>query len=79
MDMFEELKPLLMEHLQLDAQTVTPSLAFGDVPEWDSIGHMTIIAALEETYGIEVSADTISELVSVEAICAHLMKVKDEK
>jgi len=78
-DIFEELKPLLMEQLQLDSQTVTPTLAFGDVPEWDSIGHMTLIAALEETYGIEVTADTISELVSVEAICAHLMKVKNEK
>lgn len=78
MDIFEEIKPLLIEQLQLDPQTVTPSLAFGDVPEWDSIGHMTLIAALEETYGIEVTADTISELTSVEAICAHLMKVKSE-
>jgi len=77
-DIFEEIKPLLIEQLQLDPQAVIPSLAFGDVPEWDSIGHMALIAALEETFGIEVTADTISELTSIEAICSHLLKVKHE-
>ena len=76
LDIYEELKPLLMEQLQLDPAMVTPALAFGDVPEWDSIGHMTLMAALEEAYGIEVSADTISELTSVEVICKHISRVK---
>jgi len=78
-EIFEEVKPLIIEYLQLDPQAVTPTLAFGDVPEWDSIGHMALIAALEEKYGIEVTADTISELTSIAAICTHLEKVKNEK
>jgi acyl carrier protein len=76
-DIYEELKAFLVEHLQMDPKAVSPSMAFGDVPEWDSIGHMTLIAALEEAYGIEVTANTISELTSVDAICSYLLKVKN--
>ena len=41
-------------------------LKYQDIPEWDSIGHMTLIAALEETFDIMFDTDDIIDLSSFE-------------
>jgi acyl carrier protein len=63
---------LITEALQADADEVTAHLNFGDLPQWDSMGHMEVMLLLEERYGVEVSADTIAALTSVEAISSYL-------
>ena len=40
------------------------SLKYQDVPEWDSIGHMELMTALEEAYGIEIDIDDIIDFSS---------------
>ena len=40
------------------------SLKYQDVPEWDSIGHMELITAIEEAYGIEIDIDDIIDFSS---------------
>ena len=40
------------------------SLKYNDIPEWDSIGHMTLIAALEENYNISIETDDIVDFSS---------------
>ena len=32
---------------------------YNDVPEWDSIGHMTLMSNLEETFNITLDTDDI--------------------
>jgi acyl carrier protein len=71
-EMTARIQDLLAVTFQIPRDQVTPDLAFGDLPEWDSMGHMDVIMRLEELYGIEVSADTISALVSIPAIVEHL-------
>jgi acyl carrier protein len=39
-----------------------------DLPAWDSLGHMHLVAALEAEFGISFPAYAIAELVSVEGI-----------
>lgn len=39
-----------------------------DIPEWDSVGHLNLMLALEEAFGVTFSVDEMAELVSVEAI-----------
>lgn len=53
-------------------EEIPADLAFGDIPEWDSLGHMEVIMRLEEQFGAEVSTDTIAELTDIPAICAYL-------
>jgi acyl carrier protein len=62
------IRAVLAEALQIPPDQVTPDLAFGDLPQWDSMGHMEVMILLEEHFGVEINADTISELVSVQAI-----------
>ena len=63
---------LLAESLQVPPDMVTSDLAFGDLPQWDSLGHMEIMLRLEERFGVAVDADTIAQLISVTEICKYL-------
>lgn len=63
---------LLAESLRADMSDIQLETQFGDLPQWDSMGHMEVLVALEKEYGVEISAETITELVSVVAIVQHL-------
>jgi len=71
----ENVRTLLAEALQVPLDNVRPDLRFGDLPQWDSMGHMDIMMNLETQMGIEVNADTISMLISIPAICEYLAKI----
>ncbi len=62
----------LAEALNVPVDLITPELAFGDLPQWDSMGHMEVMMRLEEHFGIEINADTITALTSLPAIAAHI-------
>lgn len=68
----DQVRGLLAEAFMLPVQDIPADLAFGDLPQWDSMGHMNVMIGLEERFGVEVSAETIGELVSVPAICDFL-------
>ena len=72
-DLSSRVQALLVEALQIPADWVTPDLAFGDLPQWDSMGHMEVMMHLEEKLGVEINTDTIAELVNVPAICAYIV------
>lgn len=63
---------LVVDALQVSPQEITPETAFGDLPAWDSMGHMEIMLALEEHFGLEIDADAIASLTSVPQIVMHL-------
>ena len=64
----------LTQALRLPSAQVTPTLAFGDLPQWDSMGHMEVMMVLENQFGIEINAETIAALTSVPAICAYIQE-----
>jgi len=70
----ERIQSVLAEALQVPIEMVPPDLTFGDLPQWDSMGHMEVMMRLEELFGIEINADTIAALTSIPAIHAHLTR-----
>jgi len=68
----DQIQELLSQALQLPIEQIHPELAFGDYPQWDSMGHMEVMMLLEERYGVEVNADTIGALTSIPEICRYL-------
>jgi acyl carrier protein len=68
------IEALLVESLRVPPDQITPELAFGDLPQWDSMGHMEVMMALEAQFGIEINADTITTLTSVPAITNYLQE-----
>ncbi len=72
--LYVDLCSLLADAFQVTIDEITPELAFGDLPQWDSMGHMEMLLRLEEVYGIEIDADSIAELVSLPVIFEKLVK-----
>jgi acyl carrier protein len=68
----EQVQALLAEAIQAPPEQVTADLAFGDLPQWDSLGHMEVMLRLEEQFGVVIDADTIAQLISVPEICKYL-------
>ena len=47
-------------------ESALANLKYQDIAAWDSVGHMSLMAALEETFGIEMDIDDIIEFSSFE-------------
>ncbi|MCE5267560.1 MAG: acyl carrier protein [Planctomycetaceae bacterium] len=48
----------------IEASTFSPTLAPEDVLRWDSLGHMTLVMELEDTFGVHFDVDELTELNS---------------
>ncbi len=68
----DRVQALVAEAIGAPPDLVTPELAFGDLPQWDSLGHMEVMLRLEEQFGVAVDTDTIAQLVSVPEICKYI-------
>lgn len=47
-------------------ESALENLKYQDIAAWDSVGHMSLMAVLEETFGIEMDIDDIIEFSSFE-------------
>jgi len=68
----EEVRRLVAEVLRLPPEQVHEGLSFGDVAEWDSLGHMDLLMTLEERYGVPLDEELIARLISIDAICREI-------
>lgn len=62
MNNFEKYKKIFKESFQYDGDV--NELKYQDIPEWDSVGHMQLIAELEEVFSIEIDVDDIIDFSS---------------
>lgn len=58
-------KSCFMESLNIGEDEVE-GLSYQAIPAWDSVGHMALMAALEETFNIELETDDIIDFSSFE-------------
>jgi acyl carrier protein len=54
------------EAFSIEQSKEIKKLKYQDIEEWDSIGHMTLIANLEEKFKISLKTDDIVEFSSYE-------------
>ena len=50
----------------VDDDTLGPDLKYESIDEWDSIGHMGLIAELEDSFNISMEMDDIIDFSSYE-------------
>ncbi|MDT3412647.1 acyl carrier protein [Kosakonia cowanii] len=60
------------------AEETLPGYQYQDTPSWDSVGHMTLIASLEDAFEIMMDTDDIIEFSSWEKGKAILKKYNVE-
>ena len=64
--------------LNISDDKLGENLKYNEIEEWDSIGHMTLIAALEEEYKISLDTDDIIDFGSFKKGIEVLKKYKIE-
>jgi len=64
MSNLEKYSQAFLESFEIDEAALGTNLEYNAIPEWDSIGHMSLIAALEDTFDIAMDTDDIIEFSS---------------
>ena len=60
----EKYKKVFIESLSIEEKDFSDQMQYNDIPEWDSIGHMTLMSALEEEFKITLETDDIIDFSS---------------
>lgn len=50
--------------LTINDENFTEDLKYNEIPEWDSIGHMTLISGIEDEFKISIETDDVINLSS---------------
>ena len=67
---------IFITSLSIDKKKFNEKLKYNDIPEWDSIGHMTLMSALEEGFNISIDTDDIIDFSSFKKGIQILKKYK---
>ena len=65
MDNKQKYQEIFVKSLSIKDNQFSNELKYNEIPEWDSIGHMTLISGLEEGFGISIETDDIIDFSSV--------------
>jgi acyl carrier protein len=73
MALSSRLRETFIEALDLDPDADVRSMSYRTHEHWDSLGHMTLVVAIEETFGIELTAEQLVSMESFDAALAILI------
>ena len=72
----EKYENAFMESFDIEKSSLNEELKYESIPEWDSVGHMTMISNLEEVFDIVMEMDDIIDFSSFEIGKEILKKYK---
>jgi len=61
----KRLKQLISELFRYPVDKLTNETGPGDIPGWDSLGHVTLMAAVQERFGSHVPVEDAIEVESI--------------
>ena len=72
----EKYENAFIESFDIEKSMLNEELKYESIPEWDSVGHMTMISNLEEVFDIVMEMDDIIDFSSFEIGKEILKKYK---
>tara|TARA_B100001123_G_C14704067_1_gene786516 strand:+ start:386 stop:628 length:243 start_codon:yes stop_codon:yes gene_type:complete len=72
----EKYKSIFISSLAIDSSKFNEDIKYNEIPEWDSIGHMTLMSGLEEGFNISIETDDIVDFSSFKKGMEILEKYK---
>ena len=72
MSVFEKLQEIMATALELPLGAISEDSTMDEIEEWDSLGHVHIMVALEQAFDLYMDVDDFAELDSVPAILRYL-------
>lgn len=76
MSKLEKYRSAFKDSLSVKDEDVNEKLEYNSIPEWDSIGHMTLMSDLEDGFNISIDTDDIIEFSSFKKGIQILKKYK---
>lgn len=76
MSNIKKYEEIFIKSLSIQKKNFSEKLKYNDIPEWDSIGHMTLMSDLEEGFNITLDTDDIVDFSSFKKGIEILKKYK---
>ena len=76
-DLMERVQRVVKETVLDDSLEITESTKLADIPEWDSMLHVTLVMALEREFGVRLSAKEADASIAIGPILAILASKLD--
>jgi len=70
--MLEKMKEIIAEQLSVDPDTITEASSFKDDLEADSLDLFELVMAIEDAFNVEIPADDVANLDTVEDVIEYL-------
>lgn len=67
MDLEQRLRRVFAEIFEIPEEMITPTLAYRGIPQWDSVAHMALVAAIDSTFGTLLETDDVLDLATFAA------------
>jgi acyl carrier protein len=72
MNTFEKLQDAIATTFKVPANKITETTKHGDIATWDSLGHVSLMMTLEQTFDVFLDVEDFPKLNSVPAIIEYL-------
>ena len=72
----QKYQDIFIKSLAMHSNKFNENIKYNEIPEWDSIGHMTLMSGLEEGFGISMDTDDIVDFSSYKKGIEILKKYK---
>jgi acyl carrier protein len=64
MENAEKLRNIFANALEVDKSIVVDSLEYNSIPQWDSVAHMSLVAAIDDGFDIMMETDDVIDMSS---------------
>jgi acyl carrier protein len=64
MDLQQRLRNTFVEALALGEDVDVENLKYREIEEWDSVGHMALVAAIEDEFDVQFDTDQVIDMSS---------------
>lgn len=75
MSMEEEVKSVVAQVMEVPVDLVNADSSPDTIATWDSLKHMNLVLALEQTFGVTFSEEQIAEMLNVGIIVLTLKEL----
>ena len=75
-DIKDQVLDVISKALNVEKGALSDDLSIGGIPQWDSVGNLAIISAIEEKMEIEIPLDDLFDLTSITALVDEVEKLK---
>lgn len=76
---FEDVRAIAADIFQVAARRITLQSSPDTIESWDSLQHLNLILALEQSFGLEFEPEEIERMTSIGAILAILEEKQNEQ